>query len=74
MLQLRAIFIFFFAVFCDELTVILPALNKMPNLKTLDLGGNNFSNIRPKMLPNLLVELVKLMNDDEKVGIEVERS
>ena len=52
--------------------MVLPAVCRMPSLRHLDLGGNNFTNMRnknqEKLLPNLLMEIVKIINDEDGVS------
>jgi hypothetical protein len=55
-----------------ELLTLVPQLARMTNLRRLDLGGINYVQLRKtaagqQQLSVVLVEIVKLINDDESV-------
>ncbi len=66
----------YYVVFLDfdqELATLLPACGRMKNLRKLDIGGNNFQMLRRhnkqgNTITAILMELVKVISDEETVG------
>jgi hypothetical protein len=56
--------------FEQEMLTLLPAIARMSCLKRLDIGGSNFMQLRKvpqQTLATVILEIVKLVNDDDTV-------
>lgn len=55
----------------QDALVVIRALSNMKNLRRLDIGGNNFNVTKkqqPKTLVNIVLEVAKLINDEDGVS------